>query len=336
LRLFLAALVLYDHSCALISGGGEQFYRMELVSRLTRLHLASGDLAVDGFFVISGFLITHSWLSSPSLRKFLWKRVLRIYPAFLVVAVMCLLVFGPLAAVGPVGRLFSRRALEAFSLRCFALQEIKIDSALAGPFARAIDLSTWTIRYEFVCYFAVAMLGLIGLFRRRALTLVLFGAWLILYELEGHGLSLFGSRGSHSPAHALPRLGEFFLAGMCFCVYRYCIPKARRLFWLSVAILIGCIGWGHGVELALPIFGTYALLYMAFWRNSKLTKFGRYGDFSYGTYLYSFPIQHLLVRYLYRSLNLYAMILWAAPITALFAWASWRWVEEPCLKLKPR
>jgi peptidoglycan/LPS O-acetylase OafA/YrhL len=336
LRLLLAALVLYNHSCALISGGGEQFYQIELVSRLTRLHLASGDLAVDGFFVISGFPITHSWLSSPSLRRFLWKRALRIYPAFLVVAVMCLLVFGPLAAAGPVGRLFSLRSLEAFSLRCLTLQEIKLDTVLAGPFARAIDLSTWTTRYEFVCYLGVATLGLTGLFRCRALTLALFGAWLVLYELEGHGFSLFGSRGSHSPSHALPRLGEFFLAGMCLYVYRDRIPRARRLFWISVAVLIGCMSWGHGVEIALPVFGTYALLYIAFWRNSNLTKFGRHGDFSYGTYLYAFPIQHLLVRYIYRSLNLYTMMLWAAPITALFAWASWRFVEEPCLKLKPR
>jgi peptidoglycan/LPS O-acetylase OafA/YrhL len=337
LRLLLAALVVYDCAVMTLYGPNETVYRVEIFSRLTGLKMTVGDLAVDGFFIISGFLITASWISTPSLWKFLSKRVLRIYPAYLVIAVLWLPVIGSIAEGAPGAHRFGAGALGHFVLRSIALQEVYVDGTLSRlPFSTPTNLSTWTIPYEFVCYVGVPLLALLGLYRRRFSALVLFAGWLVFEQLERHGVLLSGFRGAHSLGHALPRLGSFFLAGMCFYLYRDHIPRASWLAWVSVAVLAVCVVLGRGLDLALPIFGSYGLLYFAFWQHKGLSNFAQHGDLSYGTYLYHFPIQQLLAYFWYSHFNVYSLTLASGAITALCAWASWRFVEEPCLKLKPR
>jgi peptidoglycan/LPS O-acetylase OafA/YrhL len=343
LRFFLAGLVLYTHSFQAVHGT-EGMYRLEWVGRLTRGQGVAGELAVDAFFILSGFLITQSWLFSRSFFDFFRKRVLRIYPAYLVVAAVCLLVFGPLAADDWRGYLSGWHGWDRYVLRALALKRIDLDGVLSGvPFPSFINASTWTICYEFWCYLGLALLGALGLLRWRVAVLLLFAGCLTLSMACRRWPGLFPTADFRFyelipvplTEHWL-RFGLFFLAGAAFYLYRDRMARSRKFFLLSVGVLALCAATGRGLGTALPIFGTYALFYVAFSERLPLAKFGRRGDLSYGLYLYAYPIQQLLVLYAGRHLNVYTLTAIVFPIACGLAWLSWRCVEAPCLRLKPR
>ena len=75
IRLALAFLVILSHSSEMIDGNRSR----ELLTQVFGT-ISFGELAVDCFFIISGYLITKSYLSSTSALEYLVKRVLRIYP----------------------------------------------------------------------------------------------------------------------------------------------------------------------------------------------------------------------------------------------------------------
>src|SRR2546422_805983 len=97
LRFFFALLVIYSHSYALVLTRAVS-ERTEPFRILTRGQAAGGALAVDGFFIISGFLIARSWFSSKGLFDYLKKRVLRIYPGFIVAVALCAFLLGAYGA----------------------------------------------------------------------------------------------------------------------------------------------------------------------------------------------------------------------------------------------
>lgn len=92
-RLLLALLVLLSHAPELIDGNRSR----ELLTCLFG-SLSFGELAVDGFFLLSGYLIMQSWDAQPQPWPFFKKRALRIYPGFVVATLVCAFVVGPLAA----------------------------------------------------------------------------------------------------------------------------------------------------------------------------------------------------------------------------------------------
>src|ERR1700743_1286518 len=93
LRLIFAVLVILSHSFPLGRGSNDT----EPLSVITNGALTLGDLSVWGFFVISGFLITQSWLRSSSTGKYLKRRVARIYPGFIVMSLVSALLIVPRA-----------------------------------------------------------------------------------------------------------------------------------------------------------------------------------------------------------------------------------------------
>ena len=104
-RLSLAVLVIFSHSFPL----GNRTEHLEPVVRLTHGQSTAGVIAVDAFFIISGFLITNSFLRSRSVWDYFRKRIARIYPGFLACMLVCALIVAPLAgAASPYKHLVPR------------------------------------------------------------------------------------------------------------------------------------------------------------------------------------------------------------------------------------
>lgn len=309
LRLALAAVVLLVHSFELggFGGGG----RFGVASRL----------AVDGFFLLSGFLIAQSYVKSNSFLIFAWHRMLRIMPAFWVCLVVVGLGFGPLFALKDHVPFHAGDALAYMKANSLlTLKADHIGTLLArNPFPYAVNGSLWTLVWEAKCYALVGLLGICGLLRSRwvvgALTGLLTLAYLGLYYGAFHG---FGPRNAE--------LFAYFLVGSCLYVFGG-VKLDARLFAASIALSLLGFFWLPALPLLLVSF-SYAVVWFA-WRTPRLTKIGNPIDISYGVYIYAFPVQQLLAGMAFAP-----FLIGTVAITVALAWLSFMLVERHAAKLK--
>lgn len=345
LRLFWAIAVLFSHCFALPQGGNHR----EPLAMLTNAQTTFGSLAVDAFFVISGFLIAQSWLRSRGQADYLRKRVLRIYPGFLVAALFCAVIVGPLASDSVAAYLhgFQPRVIGRFVWSVLTLSQLTLPPVfLHLPSQGEVNGSLWTIRYEFWCYLLLAALGALGLLKRRGAVAGLFLLVLLLHTAQewfypgiGQGNDVFKAGLLHGREFPLlgnldrwPRLLAFFLAGTVCYLYRERIPRSPRLALVSVLLLALCLRWG--LNAMLPLCGTYLLLYAAGSPHHLGKALTQRADLSYGIYLYAYPVQQLLIQWLGAQINPFVLFALATPTVAALAWLSWKLVEQPVLRLK--
>lgn len=327
LRVTLALMVIFSHSYPLLLGSNDS----EPVSRATGGQRTAGEIAVDGFFLISGYLIAMSWERSRGLLDYLRKRVLRIYPGFLVAVLFSSLLAGPLLAVDPAlywGQFDPTRFLiDAFNL-----------SGAHAP-GMAVNGSLWSIRYEFYCYLALGAMGLVGLLRCRPLVLAaavgcsaIYAAQLLL------GLKMPGSSLTWLWCYPefWPRLAACYLAGACFHLYADRVVLSGRLAIVSAVGMVAAaaLPTTHAFALLIPWLGGYLLFSLAFTPAGPIRDIARRGDLTYGLYLYAFPVQLLLVHWFRPRLDPIGLFFAASAVTAVLATLSWHLVERPCLRLK--
>lgn len=345
LRLFWAVLVLFSHCFALPQGGNAH----EPLAVLTHKQVTFGSLAVDAFFVISGFLIAQSWMRSKGAGDYLRKRVLRIYPGFLVSALFCAVVVGPLASdsISLYLHELQPKAILRFVWSVLTLSQLALPPVfLHLPSPGEINGSLWTIRYEFWCYLLLAALGGLGLLKRRGAVLGLWIAVLLLHiaqEFVAPGIGQGNDELKTGLMHGLsipilgnldrwPRLLAFFLAGTVCFLYREQITRSPRLAVISALLIALCLPWG--INAILPICGSYLLFYAAGSPLQIGKALTQRADLSYGIYLYAYPVQQLLIQFLGKQINPFALFLIATPTVAVFAWLSWKLVEQPALRRK--
>ena len=205
------------------------------------------------------------------------------------------------------------------------------DVFASNPFPNVINGSTWSISYEFWCYIGVAVLLVVGILRRRTIVLALFAAaWVVSIFFRVEGWILGGKQLGliFGPPQIWARMLPLYLAGVVFYLYRDRIPLRGWIAALSLAGMVGASLFYSGWTIFFPIAGTYLTFWFAFIPGIRLRHFGRFGDFSYGTYLYAFPIEQLVARWFGHPVAPALLFVCATPITLAFALASWYGVER--------
>lgn len=283
--------------------------------------ISCGEFAVDGFFLLSGYLIMQSWDSKPQAWEFLKKRLLRIYPGFIVASLICAFLVGPL---GSEPTAYFSAFDEANFVRALLFLDIPaIPPVFEGtPYAN-INGSMWTISREFMCYLFILVAGVSGALRWRhfclGVTIAVFAvlAWLKLQNVPVLDL----------------RLASFFLSGACYYRYRDVVRLDGRAAITAITmVILGLCSW-RGAELVLASVGGYALLYVASKRSALLSQFNRLPDVSYGVYLYGWPIQKLLLWH-DPSMSPWTLFVLAAAGSLVAGTISWHIIEKPALRFK--
>jgi len=326
-RFFFASLVVLSHSFP-IATGTEAFEPLALFSNN---QLTLGAVAVDCFFIISGYLIMKSWIVDPRWAGFLAKRVRRIYPGFIVAAVLG--IFGLWAATTAGGyAAFSPQFVVEFALNLLRLQVVQPGPAFVNnPGPGPLNGSLWSIPFEFWCYVGVLVVGLAGLARRRAWILagfLIFTAisFVFVWKNLTPGGKVLGTIFGYPPFWA--RLLPYFLIGMVFYLYRASI----KLTWggAAFAMVLMLVGFKvkYGVIFVLPVTAAYLIFWFATTPGSWLKRFGKYGDFSYGIYLYSFMVSQLIVYLHGKAMSPWALFALAWPASVVCGIASWYLVER--------
>lgn len=324
LRITAALLVLVSHQFSLMG-------RPE--PAIGSFH-SIGGLGVLIFFSISGYLVAQSWERDPAPGRFLARRVLRIWPGLICVTALAALVLGPIVSTQPPQQYFADPQVRRF----FATLYMSMQNRLPGVFDSHpaianintyVNGSLWTLPIEVRWYLGLLLLGMAGLLNRR---------WPLLALTAGLAIVVFGILDGQ---HGGPRtwsfeFGAFFLYGSCLHFHRDALRRHRRaVVWtlaLAGAALLA-IGYGYA---ALLVVLPPAVVAMGTASTPVIRRFGRFGDVSYGLYIYAFPVQQTLIWLFGRSWSLPALLLASVGCTLVLAWLSWHLVERPALGLKRR
>lgn len=325
IRAIAATAVLVSHAWPLTLGSGVP----EPLSQTFGKSL--GSLAVDVFFAISGFLIAASFARAHSVEEFVAARILRLMPGLLVSLLLVALVMGPLTTTLPLSTYFTDPEFLAFVPRNMLL--IWPGYELPGVFETnpypAVEGSIWTLFYEVVCYVGILLIGVAGAFRiprRMTWMLLAFYVLWIAYDLVNLQLN-----------HKIDTLHRFslpFALGSTFYVLRDRVPLSIAL----VACLAGLTWVLHGTSFfseALTLTLAYTTFWLAYVPRGVLLTYNRIGDYSYGIYIYAFPLQGLVI-WLFGPMEPLVNVALALPLTLAFAMLSWHLIESPALELRHR
>jgi peptidoglycan/LPS O-acetylase OafA/YrhL len=320
MRLVAAATVLVSH----------QFVLSGLEEPKPLPDITWGEISVMVFFVISGFLVTHSWLLDPSFPRFIGRRLLRLIPALAVATLLSAFVLGPLVSTLSLEDYFSSgqtwRYLNVIRLAIvYELPGVFIDN----PYPRIVNGSIWTLPLEGRWYLVVAFLGLAGGLRYRLPLLI---AWIAGSVLFGNAISTDGK--NHPDIFWM--YGLFFTAGMYFAVAdrQGKIPGPFTFALLCVAATLAFLlgNWFAALAFLLPP--------LVLWFGQKsfpiIREAGHWGDLSYGVYVFAFPVQQTVIHLAGRASPFAILLSWSLGATFLLALGSWHWVESPTLAQKKR
>lgn len=349
LRFLLATLVIYSHCYPLLQGEKNSG---DLLGRLTASQTDCGAFAVICFFIISGFLITQSLQNSKTYRAYLLKRILRIIPAFFVSLFLISFVLGPFVTHLSLGDYFRDDGtsgpfsfiLRNITFNVFGYSWTVHDVFANNPFPSSANGSMWTLKSEFLCYLCIVLLSYFYIFKHRILTLAvtaLSGLLLILHYACGFSLLSFPSGAgwifhggwlfNNGEYGNFVSLSFYFMAGSCIYIFKDKIHFHVR--WLLLALIVLLVSAKLNLLNYAMIF-VLPYLIIAVAARFKLSSIRKYGDFSYGMYIYAFPIQQTLVFLWRNSLNIKTLFLLSFACTLCMSFFSWKFVENPVLQLK--
>lgn len=329
IRFAAALLVVFSHSYSIGNFGTEP------LSRVSGGQADFGSLAVAIFFIVSGFLIARSFLTTRGTGRYLWRRALRILPGYWACLLVTAFGFGLGAWLldhGSVsGFLSSHPSPWEYVHNNLFVAINRWDAA--GAFAtnphHGINGSLWTLIYEVRAYLLLAVLGTLGLLRRRPI--VVIGLVTFMWVL-------FVTHRTLAASFALPfydpfflRFTIFFLLGAITYILRDHIPFDGRLaVCCAIALVAGSLTHTYRTIEFIP------LTYLCLWAAIALpfVKFNVRTDLSYGMYIYAWPIQQSLTRLGVNRATLVPYFAAAVCATLGMAWASWRFVERPALQFK--
>ncbi|MBW8911155.1 MAG: acyltransferase, partial [Sphingomonas sp.] len=331
----MALLVVFSHSYALRFGSEER----EPLSIATNGFYNSGNIGVWVFFILSGFLIARSYERSASNRAFMINRVLRIYPGYLAATTICAFAITPLFAPGVVIGISD--VARTIGGNLLLANHFAVPALFAGNPNPAINGSLWSIKYEFLCYLGVLTLGILPLPVKRLAVPLIYAAivlawcWLDLGGRKPGGSELV--RAAIGWPYLWFQILPNFLAGMIAYLYRNAIPRSTLLLGVGVFACLMAFQLGGrspvgivAAHLLAPPVLTYLVLWFAFHPAIALSAAARYGDFSYGTYLYAFVIQQMLIATLDLSFPVFVLLSLVLALSA--GVASWWLVERHFLK----
>jgi peptidoglycan/LPS O-acetylase OafA/YrhL len=355
LRLVLATSVLVSHTWPLGLGrgnfGGDE----------TGGQADLGALGVYGFFVLSGFLITASGLRF-GLGRFAWHRFLRIFPGLWACLLLTALVLAPLVTLyehgtlagfwqEPHGPLTYLRANWWTALRSFGIHDVFSNTPWgqrAGG-ASVINGSLWSLVYELSCYVLVGTLAVTGVLKRAPRLVLVLTVWVYLVLVNdfvdqarrGHFRVETGPHPAFGPFPLIGYLGLnyllplllMFLIGATFQLYKDRIPMHPALIAAAAAVAVLTAFFGGFLVLGMPAYA-YLLVAAACYLPKWLQGVGRKRDYSYGIYIYAFPMQQLMVLLTGARWGVLAYLGMSFVATVVLAAVSWHAVEHPAMLLK--
>jgi peptidoglycan/LPS O-acetylase OafA/YrhL len=319
-RIALALIVVFAHLTVLTQAADLKYFEV----------IFDSNFAVKGFFAISGFLVTKSYLSSHSVFEYVGKRLRRIYPAYAVAIVLCICIGLFASALNAIDFLKSPQTLKytLANLAFFNFLQPTLPAVFDTNPTQEINGALWTIKVEVMLYFCIPTL--IYFFNRFGSTKIAFAVILLsIFWVYFFTYAYSGANGGEI-ARQFPGQLSYFVLGAFFAVNQKMIVYIRVIALASLFVLF--ITNNPLAKLVIdPIAYSSIVIFLSTSAYRSLN-FGKYGDISYGIYLYHFPIIQTLIFVGAFKSNIWTGVLSTLAITLITAFISWHFVEKKLLK----
>ncbi len=325
LRLVAAWFVLFSH-CYPLTGQSvlDPFARFTGIDTL-------GGIGVSIFFVLSGYLVSISLERSPSLLSFARKRIFRIFLALVVLTIYCVYWLGPVVTTLPLETYLQhpQTALYLGNISAWKIQYVLPGVFETNPLPDVVNGSLWSLPYEIVCYLSLTVCWVLPIPRRVTVSGTVLTLGVILCSIP--------SMPNANPLEqylglTTVKLGLFFFIGAWFGLWR---TNARPKLWIGVSLVGVSLAMSpSNVQMAVFVFGFSIFVLALGSRAGLLPKLPeKMGDWSYGLFLYGFPVQQVLAMFGLGSAGIAVFALTSTIISLGFAGLSWFWVERPALAI---
>jgi peptidoglycan/LPS O-acetylase OafA/YrhL len=317
LRLVAAVSVIFSHAFLLSENSQDHDPLMVLTGGQAILGIAG----VFVFFTISGYLVTQSFDATASPLVFLAKRALRVFPGLFLCLVVCVFLIGPLVTRLSLVDYFARRETYLFLLRNAVLDTDynRLPGVVFGPgnIGGIVNGPLWSLPCEVLMYLMLFALGMCRLLTLRVgLALLAIGIGCLWFEVTdalGGAFWLLG----------------FFAAGIC--CYRLRGPRSMSGHWALVAL----VGLALSIParfflVGFPLFGSYLVIYVALNRRLPPVPAARFGDLSYGLYIYGWPIEQCVVYFSGGTAPWWEVFGISLGLAMPAAFLSWHAIERRC------
>jgi peptidoglycan/LPS O-acetylase OafA/YrhL len=319
LRILAAIMVLFAHQFALMRQDAPVFFPVGF-----------GELGVAIFFSISGFLVVKSWINDPHIFRFIARRFLRIWPALIVVTCLAALILGPLVTKLTWSEYFHARETWSY----FTTLRLNIQFQLPGvfltnPYPAAVDGSLWSIPLEVKWYWILLIGGVLRVLKYK---------WLILAIFVALGVYQFGIY--HAETNPEPNYsreyGLYFTYGVCLYLFHSYWIQKKMLGFVGVVVATCALVADHHPTIALLCALPYCVIMFGTLSTPVINRFGRFGDLSYGIYIYAFPVQQTIIWLNHGQYSLPVCMALSLTCTVFFAFISWYVIEKPAMRCKPK
>lgn len=330
LRFIAAMLVLYSHSYALAIG------TPDAEPLRSTIGMTWGTIAVDIFFITSGFLITSSFLNRVNVLDFIVARFLRIYPALIVAMFFSVFIVGIVFTSKSFIDYFSDIQTAKYFLKNITLI-FGVEYFLPGVFTDvpsrgAVNGSLWTLPYEIRMYTYLAIIGSVIFYFQKDRSVKFIKIIFLTIGVVSVMLNIFNYFYMIIDGKFI-RLFSMFFMGSVFYIYREHIFLSSRMFYIGLSIISLSILQKEIFYVTYSILVPYIVLFIAYVPNGKVRLFNRGGDYSYGLYIYAFPVQQIIAVVI-PNVSVAVMILSSFLFTMVLAYFSWHIIEKRFLGMK--
>ena len=326
LRFIFAYMVLIGHSFVVIGGTSSAephiFYQFTL-----------SYMAVNFFFIASGFLVTGSMLYRKDPASYGSARILRIYPGLLVHVLIIMLLFGPLTTSLPLKEYFTHPDMlkQPFLVLSFAETKMALPGILPDNKEHIASATLWTLRYEVMAYIGTLIAFMLGLLKHRWLLFAQFAVFALALPICKY-LGVFDEL--PATVQSLLRFGTAYGLGAAIYGYRDKI----KFHWLGLPILTLLTAVFHAYvffEVFLDLLLAYILFFLAYAKAPRFDFLKKFNDISYGLYIYHWAVLQG-IHMAWPQLNVWQLMIISSPIAIILASLSWRFVEKPAIAYKDK
>jgi len=335
LRFIAAFIVLLTHSFSLVSG--------DILDEPLRraMDMSLGDIAVDVFFVTSGFLITSSYLNRGNLIAFAWARILRIYPGLIVAMMFCVFVVGIWFTNLSISEyLLDTQTYKYFfkNIILFFGVEYYLPGVFQGiPYEGAVNGSLWTLPHEVKMYVILAFILTIIIVLRKKIPFITFKNVLLFVGILSFVALIvdhfYPIRETSTFLPKFIRLFSAFFVGAMFYVWKDYIKLTYKWFLILISLVLISSVDKDSYFIVYYLTLAYIIFFLAYVPGGMIRKFNSFGDYSYGLYIYAYPVQQSLVS-IYPNITIINMVFFSFIITLILSILSWHLVEKKFLKMK--